>query len=71
MRSGTVDFTTLDGVKAMGDDAAKVVRWGTRLESALHLIAEHSDDMTLQQVREFALRAILDDEDLQNSPTET
>ena len=38
-----MDFDTLERVKALSPEAAQVVRWGIKLEGALHTIADHPD----------------------------
>ena len=57
-----MDVATLDRVKVLSPDAAAVVKWCLRLEGALHHIAEHSDDLTLVQIRHLAYKAIDEEE---------
>lgn len=54
-----MDYNTLEKVKALSPEAAKVVAWGIKLEGALHIIGDHPDELpTVEQIRAFARNAI-------------
>ena len=60
-----MDIDTLNRVEELSPEAKAVVRWGVRLEGALHVIAEHPDvhGDDVSKIKRIAMDAIFADDD--------